>query len=80
MLRQFDSVTRWFAEESRASEADEFFGIFDAFLTSFSTAHIENDRFRREKEIEEKRLKVESQVRVKVVTDACSDVFVHPRA
>ena len=62
VLCQFDEVTRWFAEESRASEADEFFGMFDTFLSSFATAHVENDRFAREKEIEEKRLKVEAQV------------------
>ena len=55
-------MTRWFAEESRSSEADEFFGMFDTFLSSFATAHVENDRFAREKEIEGKRLKVEAQV------------------
>ena len=55
-------MTRLFAEESRTSDADQFFGIFETFLTSFSTAQLENERFSREKEQEDKRFKLEIQV------------------
>lgn len=45
-------------------QPDEFFGIFDLFLSSFAEAKADNERFRRQKEEEEKRQKMESQVSV----------------
>ena len=60
---QFEAATRFFAEEGRSVDADDFFGMFETFLTSFATSRIELDRFAREKEVEEKRLQAETQVR-----------------
>lgn len=51
-----------FAEETNSAQPDDFFGVFDLFLTSFSEAHAENEKFRRQKEEEEKRAKLEAQV------------------
>lgn len=44
-------------------QPDEFFGIFDQFLQSFSEAQQENENMRRRKEEEERRAKMEAQVR-----------------
>ena len=41
---------------------DEFFGIFELFLVSFSDARLDNERLRRLKEEDEKRQKREAQV------------------
>lgn len=43
-------------------QPDEFFGIFDLFLVSFTEARTDNEKFRRQKEEEEKRIKLEAQV------------------
>lgn len=43
-------------------QPDEFFGIFDQFLQSFSEAQQENENMRRRKEEEERRAKMEAQV------------------
>ena len=61
---QFERATRFFAEEGRSVDADDFFGMFETFLTSFAASRLELDRFAREKEVEEKRLQAEAQVRV----------------
>lgn len=47
-------------------QPDEFFGIFDQFLQSFSEAQQENENMRRRKEEEERRAKMEAQVRAHV--------------
>lgn len=43
-------------------QPDEFFGIFDQFLQSFSEAQQENENMRKRKEEEERRAKMEAQV------------------
>lgn len=43
-------------------QPDEFFGIFDQFLQSFSEAQQENENIRKRKEEEERRAKLEAQV------------------
>lgn len=44
-------------------QPDEFFGIFDQFLQSFTEAQQENENIRKRKEEEERRAKMEAQVR-----------------
>lgn len=51
-----------FGEEPQKMQPDEFFTIFETFLTTFTEAKLENERFRRQKEEEEKRQKIEAQV------------------
>lgn len=43
-------------------QPDEFFGIFDQFLQSFTEAQQENENMRKRKEEEERRAKMEAQV------------------
>jgi dishevelled associated activator of morphogenesis len=45
-------------------QPEEFFGIFDVFLTAFSEARQDNENFRKRAEEEEKRLKQEAEVRL----------------
>lgn len=47
-------------------QPDEFFGIFDQFLQSFSEAQQENENMRRRKEEEERRAKMEAQVQAHI--------------
>ena len=44
------------------TQSDEFFGIFDAYVTSFSEAKHENDAIKRRKEEEEKIAKQQQEV------------------
>ena len=43
-------------------QPDEFFGIFEQFLIAFEDARLENERFRKLREVEEKRAQQEKQV------------------
>ena len=60
---QFENSLELFGEEPRKMQPDEFFGIFDLFITSFAEAKADNERFHRQKEEEEKRQRIESQVK-----------------
>ncbi len=51
-----------FGEDPQKIQPDEFFGMFDQFITSFNDARVENERFRKQKEDEERRAKMEAQV------------------
>lgn len=44
-------------------QPDEFFGIFDVFLTSFVEARHDNESQKKRQEEEEKRAKQEAEVR-----------------
>ena len=46
-----------FGEEEKTTQPEDFFGTFDLFLSSYSEAKVENERFRKEKAEEEKRKK-----------------------
>ena len=59
---QFAKSLELFGEEPKKMQPDEFFGIFDLFLVSFTEARTDNEKFRRQKEEEEKRIKLEAQV------------------
>lgn len=43
-------------------QPDEFFGIFDAFLTSFMEARHDNENLKKRQEEDEKRAKQEAEV------------------
>lgn len=59
---QFETVTKAYGEDPASSEPDEFFGIFDTFLTSFAEAKRENERIKKQREEEAKRARLEEQV------------------
>ena len=61
LVLQYETMLKAFGEEP-AVQPDEFFGIFDTFLNSFSDARLENEKMRKQKEEEEKRSKMEEQV------------------
>lgn len=63
MREKFERSLKLFGEEPRKMQPDEFFGIFDLFLSSFGEAKADNDRFRRQKEEDEKRQRLESQMK-----------------
>jgi len=64
MRKTFETTLELFGEEPKKMQPDEFFGIFELFLATFSEARLDNDRFRRMKEEEDKRIKMEAQLKV----------------
>lgn len=64
MKTRFDRAIRLFGEDGSVVQPDEFFGIFDAFLTAFTEARQDNDNFKRRQEEEEKRSKQEAEVNI----------------
>lgn len=63
MQTRFDRAVRLFGEDPTTIQPDEFFGIFDAFLTAFTEARQDNENIRRRQEEEEKRAKQEAELR-----------------
>lgn len=63
LVSQFLRAVKHFGEDASKIQPDEFFGIFDQFLQSFSEARQENENMRKRKEEEERRAKMEAQVR-----------------
>ncbi|MBN3302876.1 DAAM1 protein, partial [Amia calva] len=59
----FCRAVKHFGEDAGKMQPDEFFGIFDQFLQSFSEAKQENENIRRRKEEEERRAKMEAQLK-----------------
>uniref|UniRef100_A0A3P9CIR0 Dishevelled associated activator of morphogenesis 1b n=1 Tax=Maylandia zebra TaxID=106582 RepID=A0A3P9CIR0_9CICH len=59
----FLRAVKHFGEDASKMQPDEFFGIFDQFLQSFTEAQQENENIRKRKEEEERRAKVEAQLR-----------------
>lgn len=62
LVPQFLRAVKHFGEDASKMQPDEFFGIFDQFLQSFTEAQQENENIRKRKEEEERRAKVEAQV------------------
>lgn len=62
LVNRFDRAVRLFGEDGSVVQPEEFFGIFDAFLTAFTEARQDNENFRKRAEEEEKRLKQEAEV------------------
>uniref|UniRef100_A0A3Q4BKP1 Uncharacterized protein n=1 Tax=Mola mola TaxID=94237 RepID=A0A3Q4BKP1_MOLML len=59
----FLKAVNYFGENASKMQPDEFFGIFDQFLQSFSEAQQENENMRKRKEEEERRAKMEAQLK-----------------
>ncbi|KAJ8274874.1 hypothetical protein COCON_G00094990 [Conger conger] len=59
----FQKALRHFGEDAGKMQPDEFFGIFDQFLQSFADAKLENENIRRRKEEEERRARMEAQLK-----------------
>ncbi|XP_035529248.1 disheveled-associated activator of morphogenesis 1 [Morone saxatilis] len=59
----FGKALRHFGEDMSNLQPDEFFGIFDTFLTSFSEAKQDNENMARRKEEEERRALMEAQLK-----------------
>lgn len=59
----FLKAVKHFGEDASKMQPDEFFGIFDQFLQSFSEAQQENENIRKRKEEEERRAKMEAQLK-----------------
>lgn len=51
-----------FCEDPTTTQSDEFFGIFDHFITSFAEAKMDNDNAKKKKEEEEKAAKQQQEV------------------
>lgn len=62
IIIRFDRAVRLFGEDGSVIQPEEFFGIFDTFLITFSEARQDNENFRKRAEEEEKRLKQEAEV------------------
>lgn len=62
MKTRFDRAVRLFGEDGSVIQPDEFFGIFDSFLTSFMEARHDNESFKKRQEEDEKRAKQEAEV------------------
>lgn len=63
MKTRFERAVRLFGEEATSAQPDEFFGVFDTFLTAFLEARQDNENMRRKQEEEEKRAKQEEQLK-----------------
>ncbi len=64
MKARFDRVCRLFCEDPVTTQSDEFFGIFDYYITNFLEAKQENDAIKRKREEEEKMAKQQQEVRI----------------
>jgi len=67
MKARFDRVCRLFCEDPTTTQSDEFFGIFDVYVTSLQEAKQENDNLRRKKEEEEKIAKQHQEMRMRTL-------------
>lgn len=67
MKARFDRVCRLFCEDPTTTQSDEFFGIFDGYVTSLYEAKQENDNIRRKKEEEEKIAKQHQEMRMRTL-------------
>merc|ERR1711993_171412 len=67
MKARFDRVCRMFCEDPATTQSDEFFGIFDHFITSFGEAKMDNDNAKRKREEEEKIAKQHQEMRMRTL-------------
>jgi len=67
MKARFDRVCRMFCEDPATTQSDEFFGIFDHFITSFAEAKMDNDNAKKKKEEEEKIAKQHQEMRMRTL-------------
>jgi len=67
MKARFDRVCRLFSEDPTTTQSDEFFGIFDHFITSFGEAKMDNENVKRKIEEEEKIAKQHQEMRMRTL-------------
>uniref|UniRef100_A0A673FXX8 Disheveled-associated activator of morphogenesis 2-like n=1 Tax=Sinocyclocheilus rhinocerous TaxID=307959 RepID=A0A673FXX8_9TELE len=60
---KFSKSLKHFGEEEGCMQPDEFFGIFDIFLQSFSEARHDLENMQRRKEEEERRMRMEAMLK-----------------
>ncbi|KAJ8308329.1 hypothetical protein KUTeg_013203 [Tegillarca granosa] len=64
MYQKYETILQTFGENiDQYKQPDEFFGIFDNFMTSLVEAQAENERIKKQREEEEKRAKLEEQLK-----------------
>ncbi|XP_022918586.1 disheveled-associated activator of morphogenesis 1 isoform X2 [Onthophagus taurus] len=63
MKTRFDRAVRLFGEDPAQIQPDEFFGIFDTFLSSLQEAKQDNENLKKKQEEEEKRAKQEAELK-----------------
>ncbi|KAL4238139.1 Dishevelled associated activator of morphogenesis 2 [Mactra antiquata] len=63
MKQKYEYCQKCFGLGESTSQPDEFFGIFDSFLSAMSEARCENERIKRQKEEEEKRAQLEEKLK-----------------
>ena len=63
LIFQYEKVLKAYGEECQRVQPDEFFLIFDTFLTSFSEARVDNLRIKKQQEEEERRARLEQQLK-----------------
>uniref|UniRef100_A0A8C9U7H0 Dishevelled associated activator of morphogenesis 1b n=1 Tax=Scleropages formosus TaxID=113540 RepID=A0A8C9U7H0_SCLFO len=56
-------AVKHFGEDAARMQPDEFFGIFDQFMQAFTEAKQENDNMQKRKEEEERRARMEAQLK-----------------
>ncbi|XP_021708225.1 disheveled-associated activator of morphogenesis 1 isoform X1 [Aedes aegypti] len=67
MKTRFDRAVRLFGEDGAVVQPDEFFGIFDGFLSALMEAKQDNENFRRRHEEEEKRARQEAELKKRTI-------------
>jgi len=67
MKARFDRVCRMFCEDPTTTQSDEFFGIFDNFITTFADARMDNENIKKKKEEEEKIAKQHQEMRMRTL-------------
>ncbi|XP_075233363.1 disheveled-associated activator of morphogenesis-like protein isoform X2 [Lycorma delicatula] len=63
MKTRFDRAVRLFGEDNSTIQPDDFFGIFDTFLTAFNESRQDNENMKRKREEEEKRAKQDAELK-----------------
>lgn len=67
LILQFDRAVRLFGEDNSTIQPDDFFAIFDSFLTALYEARQDNSSVKKRREEEEKRLRQEVEVCVVLI-------------
>lgn len=72
---QFTRSLKHFGEEEGKMQPDQFFGVFDTFLQSFSEARQDLENMQRRKDEEERRTRMEAMVRDTFSGYTLDDIF-----
>lgn len=67
LILQFDRAVRLFGEDNSTIQPDDFFAIFDSFLTALYEARQDNYSVKKRREEEEKRMRQEVEVCVVLI-------------